>query len=175
MKRWLFIILTILLLSGLPLVAGGSSEAISEESWILEHSTVNNDNKYWDVSAALPAATPTQQYAAASNSSLLRIRTNYGRTYKDDARRTVTIEPVGGGWEFISDHNATVTRAYTFELYKIGWTRSSADATSPTASGSPTKVTPGTNNASKYSFVMDAATWSYDGNFIFGKTLLRGI
>ena len=170
MKRLILLLSAILLLSGIPLFAGGSSEAISEESWILEHSTVNNDNKYWDVSEALAAATPAQQYAATSDSGLLRVRTNYGRTYTDSKYRKVTIEPVGGGWEFVSDNNATVTRAYTFELYKIGWTRSSATSTTPTASGSPAKVTPGTNNASEYSFTMDSATWTYEGNFITGRT-----
>ena len=170
MKRLIFILFAILLRSGMPLFAGGSSEATSEESWMLEHSTVNNDNKYWDVTEKLDAATPTQDYAASSDSGLLRIRTNYGNDHTEDKYRKVTIEPVGGGWEFISDHNATVTRAYSFALYKIGWSRSGSTANA-TASGSPTKVTSGiTSNSTEYSFTMDKASWTYEGNWLIGKT-----
>lgn len=170
MKKLLFVLFAILLFSVTPLFAGGSSEAISEESWILEHSTVNNDGKYWDVTAKLDAATPPQDYSASSESGLLRIRTNYGRTYKDTKYREVTVEPVGGGWEFISDNNATVTRAYSFALYKIGWTRSGSKDPA-TKSGSPTEVTTGiTSDSTEYSFTMDSATWSREGYYLSGYT-----
>ena len=170
MKRLFSILLLILLLSLTPLFAGGSSEATSEASWVLEHSTVNNDNKYWDVTEPLATDAPEQQYSAASDSGLLRIRTNYGRNYTDAKYRKVTIEPVGGGWEFISDNNATVTRAYTFDLYRVGWSRSGSTATA-TAYGSPTRITNNiTNTSSEYSFTMDSASWSSEGNFITGRT-----
>lgn len=165
MKKLIFILFAILFLSGTPLFAGSTSEATSEESWVLDHSTVNNDNKYWDVTAKLDAKKPDQDYKAFSDSGLLRIRTNYGREYTDAEYRKVKVEPVGGGWEFISDNNATVTRAYSFALYKIGWSRSRYDQNA-TASGDPTRVTSGiTDNATEYSFTMDKATWNSNGIF----------
>ena len=159
MKRHLFILLIILLFCTLPLVAFGRNEAISEESWILEHSSVNNENKYWDVSKSLTAPVPPTAYSAASENGLIRVRTNYGRNYTADSYRKVTITPVGGSWTLISDRNATVTRSYGFDLYRIEWSRSSATATA-TANGNAAKINPNTDSPTEYSFTMNKATWT---------------
>lgn len=169
MKKLFFMILIVLLFCSLPLMAFGRNEAISEESWLLEHSSVNNENKYWDVSKVLNPSAPDKNYTAASDNGLLRIRTNYGRNYTADSYRTVTITPVGGSWEFVSDRNATVTRAYTFDLYKIEWTRNSSTGTA-TASGNPTKINPNTQSPSEYSFVMSKATWTSEWSIFSGTT-----
>ena len=162
-------LLLILLLCVLPLVAFGRNEAISEESWLLEHSTVNNENNYWDVSQALTSGTPATAYSAASENGLLRVRTNYGRNYTADSYRKVTITPVGGSWTLVSDRNATVTRSYSFDLYRIEWTRSSPTATA-TASGNATKISPTTDTSSEYSFTMNKATWTSDWSWSSGTT-----
>ena len=160
MKRWVIISLIMFLLSCSSLFAGNLfGESTSEEAWALEHSSVNNDNKYWDIMLALSSSAPNQDYSAAADNELLRIRTNYGRDYTDEKYRKVTITPEGGSWVFTSDYNSTVTRAYTFDLYEITWTRSSSDATAA-ASGNPTKIDPGTNTATEYSFTMKKADWN---------------
>lgn len=160
MKRWIIFSLVMLLLSCSSLFAGNLfGESTSEESWVLEHSSVNNDNKYWDVMVALSSGAPNQEYSAAATNELLRIRTNYGRDYTDNKYRKVTITPEGGSWIFTSDYNATVTRAYSFDLYEIAWTRSGARENA-VASGSPTKINPGTNTSAEYSFTMKSAEWS---------------
>lgn len=159
----------ILLLCVLPLVALSQNEAISEESWLLEHSSVNNENKFWDVSQSLTSDAPATAYSAASDNGLLRIRTNYGRSHTEDSRREVTITPVGGSWTLVSDRNATVTRAYTFDLYRIEWTRSSPTATA-TASGKATKIDPANNDSTEYSFTMNKATWDSEWGLFSGTT-----
>ena len=111
---------------------------------------------------ALSSSAPNQEYSAAATNELLRIRTNYGRSYTDSKYRKVTITPDEGSWVFTSDYNATVTRAYSFDLYEITWTRSGSDKTA-TASGNPTKINPGTNTASEYSFTMKSAEWETFG------------
>ena len=166
--------IVMLLLSCAPLFAWGSSETTSEESWLLEHSSVNNDNKYWDVTQALIPNAPSAQYSAAvTNSELLRIRTTYGKTYTDDNRRKVTITPEGGGWVFTSDNNITVTRAYTFDLYRIPWTKSNSSE----SAGTPTKISPSTDTSTEYSFTMTKAEWSsnkkYASKFYDYEIVLR--
>ena len=158
MKRCIIIFVLMLLLFCAPVFASTLfGESTSEESWVLEHSSVNNDNKYWDVMLALSSDPPNKEYSAAADNELLRIRTNYGRTYTDDKYRKVTITPDNGSWVLTSDYNATVTRAYTFDLYEIAWTRSGSNQTA-VANEDPTKIT-GTSSSTEYSFTMKAAEW----------------
>lgn len=165
--RKLILIIAILIFPVAALIAGGSSEATSEETWIIAHSSVNNDNKYWDVTQTITPAVPDAEYSPTSENGLFRLRTNYGKTYTDSKYRKVTITPDANGWYLVSDNNVTLKRPYTVEIYQIKWTRSGSSSTA-TVSGSPTKVTPSTSNASEISFTMNSATWDRDGNWWSG-------
>lgn len=162
--RKIILIIAILIFPVAALVAGGSTEATSEESWIIAHSNVNNDNVYWDVTQTITPSVPAADYSPAAENGLFRTRTNYGRNYTDTKYRKVTITPDANGWYLVSDNNVTLKRPYTVEIYQIKWTRSGSSATA-TASGSPTKVTPDTSNASEISFTMQSATWTREWNW----------
>lgn len=162
MVKKILILAFLLFLFCFPVLALSSSESTTEESWLLSHTTVNNENKSWDVAQGLVSPAPAKAYAAASDNGLFRIRTNYGREYTADKYRIVTITPDANGWNFVSDNNITVTRPYTFDIYAIKWTRSDYDK-DPTASGDPAAVTPSTNDSSKVEFTMTKATWSSSG------------
>lgn len=160
MKR-LFVLLPLLFLLCLPLVAIGTSEATSEESWLITHTSVNNENKFWDISETVIPTTPEHAYSAASENGLLRIRTNFGREHTGDSFRQVTITPDANGWYFVSDNNITVSRPYSLDVYSMKWTRSSSTSDA-TKSGTPSKLT---GNSISYtdgsiSFTMTKATWT---------------
>ena len=159
--RRIILITAILIFSVTALIAGGTTESVSEESWIIAHSTVNNDNKYWDVTQTVTPAVPAAEYSPTSENGLFRLRTNYGRNYTDNKYRKVTITPDANGWYMVSDSNVTLKRQYTVDIYEIKWTRSgyNKDAIS---SGNPTKIVPSTNNTTEISFTMKAATWDTD-------------
>ena len=172
--RRLILIIAILIFPVVTLIAGGSSEATSEESWIIAHSNVDNDNMYWDVTKTITPAVPAAEYSPTSENGLFRMRTNYGRNYTDEKYRKVTITPDANGWYMVSDNNITLKRQYTVEIYQIKWTRSSSSSPA-TVSGNPTKVTPSTSNASEISFTMQAATWDREGNWFFGYTYYSSV
>ena len=162
MVKKILILSFLMFLLCFPVLALSSSESTTEESWLLSHTTVNNENKSWDVSQELVSSAPATAYAAASDNGLFRIRTNYGRQYTADTYRKVTITPDANGWNFVADNNITVTRPYTFDVYAIKWTRSDYDK-DPTVSSGPTAITPSTNDSSKVEFTMTKATWSSSG------------
>lgn len=158
--RRVILIALFLLLPLISAMAIGTSEATSEESWVIAHSSVNNDNKYWDVAQTLIPGTPVSEFAAASDNGLLRIRTNYGKEYKDDNHRKVEISPVGS-WDLVCDGNVTLKRRYSIDIYEIEWTRNGYKGT-PSQVGSTKIITPDDTNDDTISFTMKAATWDTD-------------